>query len=148
MLPLLRRARPGTDCQKAHCRGEHCSPVPVRLERSFPKRALLRQVGGRTMFAPTFSIRQSRCFFDILRRARPGCVDFVPSIAQNVAVYHTFAPEFAVCSQRERPCGGAGALSAGKCKIAQKLPACKIGLYTRKSARGAPRRPYRQRQHR
>ena len=48
--------------KKAHCRGEHCSPVPVRPVRSFPERALLRQVGGRTMFAPTFSIRQSRCF--------------------------------------------------------------------------------------
>ena len=48
--------------KKAHCRGEHCSPVPVRPVRSFPKRALLRQVGGRTMFAPTFSIGQSRCF--------------------------------------------------------------------------------------
>ena len=56
---------PGGEAQtvkKAHCRGEHCSPVPVRPVRSFPKRALLRQVGGRTMFAPTFSIRQSRCF--------------------------------------------------------------------------------------
>ena len=48
--------------KKAHCRGEHCSPVPVRPVRSFPKRALLRKVGGRTMFAPTFSIKQSRCF--------------------------------------------------------------------------------------
>ena len=48
--------------KKAHCRGEHCSPVTVRLVRSLPKRALLRQVGGRTMFAPTFSTRQSRCF--------------------------------------------------------------------------------------
>ena len=56
---------PGGEAQtvkKAHCRGEHCSPVPVRPVRSFPKRALLRQVGGRTMFAPTFSIKQSRCF--------------------------------------------------------------------------------------
>ena len=48
--------------KKAYCRGEHCSPVPVRLVRSLPKRALLRQVGERTMFAPTFSTRQSRCF--------------------------------------------------------------------------------------
>ena len=34
----------------------------------------------------------------LLCRARPGCVDFLSSIAQNLAVYHTFAPEFAVCS--------------------------------------------------
>ncbi|MFR5908015.1 MAG: hypothetical protein ACLUFT_06785, partial [Gemmiger formicilis] len=27
---------------KNSCRGEHCSPVPVRLVRSFPKRAFLR----------------------------------------------------------------------------------------------------------
>ena len=56
--------------KKAHCRGEHCSPVPVRPVRSFPKRALLRQVGGRTMFAPTFSIRQSRCFLTYWRAIR------------------------------------------------------------------------------
>ena len=48
--------------KKVHCRGEHCSPVPVCRVRGLPEKALLRQVGGRTMFAPTFSIGQSRCF--------------------------------------------------------------------------------------
>lgn len=84
----------------------------------------------------------------LLCRARPGCVDFLSSIAQNLAVCHTFAPEFAVCSQRERPCSRAGERGHRKCKIAQKLPACKIGLYTLKSIRDALCCPHWQRQHR
>ena len=44
----------------------------------------------------------------LLCRVRPGCVDFLSSIAQNLAVYHTFAPEFAVCSQRSVPVAGQG----------------------------------------
>ena len=38
-----------------HCRGEQCSPVPICHVRSFPEKALLRWVGGRTLFAPTVS---------------------------------------------------------------------------------------------
>lgn len=37
---------------------------------------------------------------------------------------------------------GQGREDTGKCKIAQKLLACKIGLYTLKSIRGAPHRPH------
>ena len=44
----------------------------------------------------------------LLCRARPGCVDFLSSIAQNLAVYHTFAPEFAVFSQKSVPVAGQG----------------------------------------
>lgn len=43
---------------------------------------------------------------------------------------------------------GQGREDTGKCKIAQKLRVCKIGLYTRKSIRDAPSRLHRQRQHR
>lgn len=43
---------------------------------------------------------------------------------------------------------GQGREDTEKSKIAQKLPACKIGLYTLKSIRDAPRRPHWQRQHR
>lgn len=43
---------------------------------------------------------------------------------------------------------GQGREDTEKCKIAQKLPACKIGLYTLKSIRNAPRCPHRQRQNR
>ena len=38
------------------CRGDHWSPVPVCLVRRLPERTQLRQVGGRAMLAPTFSI--------------------------------------------------------------------------------------------
>ncbi len=38
------------------CRGDHWSPVPVCLMRGRPERTQLRQVGGRPMVAPTFSI--------------------------------------------------------------------------------------------
>ena len=37
-------------------RGDHWSPVPVCLVRCLPERTQLRQVGGRAMLAPTFSI--------------------------------------------------------------------------------------------
>ena len=58
--------------------------MPVRPVRSFPKRALLRQVCGRTMFAPTFSIRQSRCFLTYWRGLCPRqCVE-KPSSAREV----------------------------------------------------------------
>ena len=53
---------PSAELPKNACRGEHCSPVPVCLVRGFPTKALQRQVGGRTMSAPTFSIGQSQCF--------------------------------------------------------------------------------------
>ena len=38
------------------CRGDHWSPVPVCLMRCLSERTQLRQVGGRAMLAPTFSI--------------------------------------------------------------------------------------------
>ena len=38
-----------------HRRGAHCAPVPICHVRNFPEKALLRWVGGRTLFAPTFS---------------------------------------------------------------------------------------------
>ena len=63
-------AEGGQTVKKVHCRGEHCSPVPVCRVRGLPEKALLRQVGGRTMFAPTFSIGQSRCF---LTNCFPAC---------------------------------------------------------------------------
>ena len=63
-------AEGGQTVKKVHCRGEHCSRVPVCRVIGLPEKALLRQVGGRTMFARTFSIGQSRCF---LTNCFPAC---------------------------------------------------------------------------
>ena len=46
-------------CRKVLCRGAQCAPVPICHVRSFPEKALLRWIGGRTLFAPTFSTWQN-----------------------------------------------------------------------------------------
>ena len=45
--------------ENVHCRGEQCSPVPVYRVRNLPEKALLRQVGRRTMFTPTNTVTQT-----------------------------------------------------------------------------------------
>ena len=45
--------------EKVLCRGAQCAPVPTCHVRSFPEKALLRLVGGRTLFAPTSSAWQN-----------------------------------------------------------------------------------------
>ncbi len=53
-ISLAERAK--RDVPYCVCRGDHWSPVPVCLVRCLPERTQLRQVGGRAMLAPTFSI--------------------------------------------------------------------------------------------
>ena len=44
------------DCQKTLVGASIARPCPFACEKTYPEKALLRQVGGRPMVAPTYSI--------------------------------------------------------------------------------------------
>ena len=44
------------DCQKTLVGASIARPCPFGCEKTYPEKALLRQVGGRPMAAPTYSI--------------------------------------------------------------------------------------------
>ena len=45
------------DCQKTLVGAGIARPCPFACEKTYPEKALLRQVGGRPMVAPTYSMR-------------------------------------------------------------------------------------------
>ena len=52
------------DCQKTLVGASIARPCPFACEKTYPEKALLRQVGGRPLLAPTYSIGHECDFFD------------------------------------------------------------------------------------
>ncbi len=73
------------DCQKTFVGASIARPCPFACEKTYPEKALLRQVGGRPMVAPTYSIGHECDFLTrrIISSRRAAC--YGGSIKSNAA---------------------------------------------------------------
>ena len=73
-----------SDCRKTLVGASIARLCPFALQKSVPEKALLRQVGGRPMVAPTHAIRQECNLLSVCYIISPSINKKAPTQPQNI----------------------------------------------------------------